>query len=63
MEIDFVRLLNMRDQTQKDAIAWHETNMHFKTEREKPAYNAGYDKGFMDALSLLKTHYKIKFKQ
>ena len=59
-KIELTRLLDLSEQALKEAIAWHESNNHFQTKREKNALESGYNKGFRDALSILKLHADLK---
>ena len=43
------------EQTEAEAVKWHEAMDHFKSDREKDAYRAGYERGCMDQ----RGHYSL----
>jgi hypothetical protein len=56
-----VQLLQWKDECREECIDWHKALKHFKTKREKEAMQAGFDKGFIEALRLLQLHADLKF--
>ena len=48
------------EQVMREAENWHDLNGHFRTEREREAYRAGYMKAASDQRSLFSLHAKMK---